>query len=97
MITKQQKSEIIDNLKNEVKKIKHRDVCQLSRLECKTGQRIKEIVEAGRSKIFHVSRKTLVKKALEASSFGGEMPKMEGETAVVAHGGRPAFFRQRAE
>ena len=83
MITKQQKSEIIDNLKNEVKKSSIVMFANFHGLNVKLVSELRRLLRQAGAKYF-VTRKTLVKKALEASSFGGEMPKMEGETAVVS-------------
>ena len=51
-------------------------------LNVKLVSELRKLLRQAGSKYF-VTRKTLVKKALEASSFGGEMPKMEGEMAIV--------------
>ena len=57
-------------------------------LNVKLVSELRRLLRQAGAKYF-VTRKTLVKKALEASSFGGEMPKMEGETAVVYTEGDP--------
>ena len=82
MITKQQKSEIIDNIKNDVKKSNIVMFANFHGLNVKLVSELRKLLRLTEAKYF-VTRKTLVKKALEASSFEGEMPKMEGETAVV--------------
>ena len=88
MITKQQKSEIIDNLKNDIKKSSIVMFANFHGLNVKLVSELRRLLRQAGAKYF-VTRKTLVKKALEASSFGGEMPKMEGETAVVYTEGDP--------
>mgnify|MGYP001597583237 FL=1 len=82
MITKQQKSEIIDNIKNDVKKSNITIFANFHGLNVKLVSELRKLLRQAGSKYF-VTRKTLVKKALEASTFSGEMPNMEGETAIV--------------
>lgn len=88
MITKQKKSEIIDNIKNNVKKASIVMFVNFHGLNVKLASELRRLLSKAGSKYF-VTRKTLVKKALESSSFGGEMPNMEGETAVVYATGDP--------
>ena len=82
MITKQQKSEIIDSIKNDVKKSSIVMFANFHGLNVKLVSELRKLLRQAGSKYF-VTRKTLVKKALEASTFDGEMPKIEGETAIV--------------
>ena len=82
MITKQQKSEIIDKVKDEVKKSNIVMFANFHGLNVKLVSELRKLLRQTGANYF-VTRKTLVKKALEASSFEGEMPKMEGETAIV--------------
>lgn len=88
MITKQKKAEIIDNLKKDIKKSNIVMFANFHGLNVKLVSELRKLLRQAGSKYF-VTRKTLVKKALEASSFDGEMPKMEGETAIVYSEGDP--------
>ena len=88
MITKQQKSEIIDNIKKDVKKSSIVMFANFHGLNVKLVSELRKLLRQVGAKYF-VTRKTLVKKALEASSFEGEMPVMEGETAMVYADGDP--------
>ena len=88
MITKQQKSEIIDNLKNSVKKSSIVMFANFHGLNVQLTGELRRLLRQAGAKYF-VTRKTLVRKALEASSFSGEMPNLEGETALVYTNGNP--------
>lgn len=57
-------------------------------LNVKLVSELRRLLRQAGSRYF-VTRKTLVKKALEAFSFEGGMPKMEGETAIVYTDGDP--------
>src|SRR3989338_2455838 len=81
MITKQQKSEIIDNIKKDVKKSSIVMFANFHGLNVKLVSELRKLLRQVGAKYF-VTRKTLVKKALEASSF-------EGERAMVYTDGDP--------
>ena len=88
MITKQKKSEIIDSVKGDIKKANIVMFANFHGLNVKLVSELRKLLRQVDSKYF-VTRKTLVKKALEASSVDGEMPGMEGEMAIVCANGDP--------
>lgn len=88
MITKQQKSEIIKNLKDGLKKSSIVMFVNFHGLNVKLVSELRKMLRQAGTK-YLVTRKTLMRKALEDSGFGGEIPTLEGETAIVYTEGDP--------
>ncbi|RJQ31307.1 50S ribosomal protein L10 [Candidatus Parcubacteria bacterium] len=88
MITKQQKNEIIKDLKDGLKNVSIAMFVNFHGLNVKMVSDLRRLLRQTGSKYF-VTRKTLMKKALEGSNFAGEMPNLEGETAIVYSEGDP--------
>ena len=88
MITKQQKSEIIDSIKKDVKKSSIVMFANFHGLNVKLTSELRKLLRQVGAKYF-VTRKTLVKKALEIIAPAGEMPNLEGEVAIVYTEGEP--------
>lgn len=88
MITKQQKNEILNNAKEGIKKASIVMFVNFHGLNVKLTSELRRLLKNAGSK-YLVTRKTLIKKALEAFSFGGEMPNLEGELAIALADGDP--------
>src|SRR4030067_3284102 len=88
MITKQQKSETIEDLKKDFKKSSIVMFVNFHGLNVKLVSELRRLLRQVGTKYF-VARKTLVKKALETIAPAGEMPTLEGEMAIVYTDGEP--------
>ncbi len=88
MITKQQKSETIESLKKDLKNSKIVMFVNFHGLNVKLISELRKLLRQIGTKYF-VTRKTLVKKALEMIAPAGEMPNLEGEVALVYTDGEP--------
>lgn len=82
MITKQKKSEIIDNLKDNIKKSSIVMFVNFHGLNVKLADELRRVLRKAGAKYF-VARKTLMKKAFEVLNLPGEAPNLEGETAIA--------------
>lgn len=88
MITKQQKSETIEDLKKDIKKSSIVMFVNFHGLNVKLVSELRRLLRQIGTKYF-VTRKTLVKKALETIAPVGEMPSLEGEVALIYTDGEP--------
>ncbi|MCX6731421.1 MAG: 50S ribosomal protein L10 [Candidatus Parcubacteria bacterium] len=82
MLTKQKKQEILKDLETGLKKAKIIIFVNFHGLNVAASHKLRKLLREIGVK-YLVVKKTLVKKALEAVKFEGEMPEMEGELALA--------------
>ncbi|MCX6731389.1 MAG: 50S ribosomal protein L10 [Candidatus Parcubacteria bacterium] len=82
MLTKQKKGEIMKDLETGLKKAKIVVFVNFHGLNVAASHKLRKLLREIGVK-YLVVKKTLVKKALEAVKFDGEMPEMEGELALA--------------
>jgi large subunit ribosomal protein L10 len=82
MLTKQKKQEILKDLETGLKKAKIVIFVNFHGLNVAASHKLRKLLREIGVK-YLVVKKTLVKKALEAVKFEGEMPEMEGELALA--------------
>jgi len=82
MITKQRKSEMLEELKGEAKKAGLVLFVNFHGLTVNGATELRRVLKAVGAK-YKVAKKTLVKKALEGMGIGGTLPELEGEVAMV--------------
>ncbi|MEK7575605.1 MAG: 50S ribosomal protein L10 [Patescibacteria group bacterium] len=88
MITKQKKAEILENLKENIKKIAVLIFINFHGLSVAKSTELRRILRKNGAK-YMVVKKTLIKKALDGFGFTGEMPALEGEIALAISSGDP--------
>lgn len=82
MITKQKKSEIIDNLKKEFQKSKLVMFANFHGLNVKLISDLRRSLRKTGAK-YLVARKTLISKTLDVLNFGTNIPKLDGEVSIT--------------
>ncbi|MBI4692035.1 MAG: 50S ribosomal protein L10 [Candidatus Terrybacteria bacterium] len=87
-ITKQKKEEILENLKESLKKAKIVVFVNFHGLSVSLANELRKILRS-MGVTYMVAKKTLIKKALETFGFSGEMPKLEGEIAIAVSDSDP--------
>lgn len=87
-ITRQKKEEILENLKENLKKAKIVVFVNFHGLSVSLANELRKILR-GMGVTYMVAKKTLIKKALETFGFSGEMPKLEGEIAIAVSDSDP--------
>lgn len=87
-ITKQKKSEILKGLEEKIKKATVVVFVNFHGLAVGAEKELRKILRTIGAE-YTVAKKTLIKKALEKSDFGGELLNLEGEIAVVVSGKDP--------
>lgn len=81
-LSKQKKEEILAKLKQWIEKSKIVIFVNFHGLTNALTQELRRLVRAADAK-YLVAKKTLIKKSLEEFKFGGQLPDLEGEVAVV--------------
>ncbi len=82
VVTKQKKEEILEKLKENLKKAKLVIFVNFHGLNVASAGELRKMLrkmEAG----YSVAKKTLIKKAMEEIKFSGDMPGLEGEIGVA--------------
>lgn len=81
-ITKQKKTEIVEELKDIFAKSAGVAFVQFNKLTVKNAEALRrKLREAGAG--YFVAKKTLIRKSLEGGSVKGELPSLDGEVAVA--------------
>lgn len=86
--TKQEKEKIIKDLGKNLKEAKIIIFVNFHGLNVALASNLRKLLRGLGIKYF-VAKKTLVKKALAARNFQGEMPKLEGEVSLAFSEGEP--------
>ncbi len=81
-LTKQKKEEILKELKGQAEKSDLIVFVNFHGLSTILSRELRSLIKKANSKYF-VAKKTLIKRALDGFNFSGEMPKMDGEVALV--------------